>query len=277
MAKLGLGADVLMQLRQGLVMVSMGAFGAVGPWSHFRAYGSTVEHASSMPHVNGHADWPPAMQHIAFGDPIAGLYGAVAALSALHARDRKGGVWIDLSQVECLFQLGAEAIINAQIEGDPQRLGSRSSDVAPRCVAATTDGAIAIAVPDNAAWLALGEALGRTEWVRDPALSTAAGRNARADEIEAAIAAWTATRAAADAAAILQKHGVPAAPVIPVHGLHAEPHLVATETWLFLDRRYVGRHMMASAPYLMEGRRLKVRRPAPVVGEHTDEVLTLIE
>lgn len=276
MAKLGIGAEVLMKLRPGLVMVSMGAFGSVGPWSHFRAYGSTVEHASSMPQVNGHADWPPAMQHIAFGDPIAGLYGAVASLSALHARDSKGGAWIDLSQVECLFQLNAEAIINAQIEGDPPRLGSRSQYIAPRCVVATADGALAIAVQDESAWFGLCEAIGQTDWARDASLNNVAGRHIRAGEIEAAVASWAAVRGTANAAEVLQEHRVPAAPVVPVHGLHADPHLVETDAWIFLERRYVGRHMMASAPYLVEGRRLTVRRPAPLVGEHTDEVLVAL-
>jgi len=276
MQKLGIGPETLLALRPGLVMVSMGAFGAIGPWSHFRAYGSTVEHASGFPQINGHADWPPAMQHVAYGDPIAGIYGAIAALTGLTAREKLGGAWLDLSQVECLFQLNAEAIIGSQFEGDPPRLGSRSRGIAPRCVIAARDAALAVSVTDRTAWLGLCEVLGRTDWAHDASLNTAAGRNARAEEIEAALTNWAETRDATEAAAHLQQNGVPAAPVTPSHGLLTDPHLLATDVWLLLERRYVGLHMMASAPYQMEGKRLTISRPAPVVGEHTDEILAAI-
>jgi crotonobetainyl-CoA:carnitine CoA-transferase CaiB-like acyl-CoA transferase len=279
MDKLGLGADALMALRPGLIMVSMGAFGATGPWSHFRAYGSTVEHASGLPHVNGRADWPPCLQFIAYGDPIAGIYGAAAALSALHGRNHQGGSWIDLSQVECLFQLGASSIIASQTEGDPPRLGSRNLHIAPRCVIATRepDDAVAVAVPDEKTWLGLCAVLGRDDWAADASLRSAAGRNARADEIEGALALWASTQTAAQAADVLQAGGVPAAPVVPTHALPDQPHLLAGDVWAFLERRYVGRHMMANAPYLVDGARLALRRPAPTVGEHTDAVLAELD
>jgi crotonobetainyl-CoA:carnitine CoA-transferase CaiB-like acyl-CoA transferase len=274
MHKLGLGPEALLRLRPGLVMLSMGAFGAIGPWSHFRAYGSTVEHSSGFPHVNGHADWPPAMQHVAYGDPIAGVYGAFAVLSALAAREREGGAWLDLSQVECLFQLNADAIIAAQIEGDPPRLGSRSTRIAPRCVIPCAgDESIAIAVTDLTAWRGLCDVLGRDDWVMDDALDTVAGRNARAYEIESALRAWARELTAADAAAQLQASDVAAAPIVPGHDLPEQPHLTATGVWAFLDRRHIGRHMMIAPPYIMDRHRIELTRAAPTVGEHTEEVL----
>src|SRR6185503_5727169 len=76
--KLGLGIRSQKALRPGVISVSMPAFGNVGPLAGLRAYGSTVEQASGMPFVNGEAHWVPAQQHVAFGDPIAGLYAAAA-------------------------------------------------------------------------------------------------------------------------------------------------------------------------------------------------------
>ncbi|HEY2706804.1 MAG TPA: CoA transferase [Caulobacteraceae bacterium] len=275
MEKLGLSHDVLQALRPGLVMVSMGAFGASGPWSHFRAYGATVEQASGMPQVNGRADWPPALQHGAYGDPVAGVYGAVAALALLNGRHRLGGAWADLAQVECLFQLGAEAIIAAQLEGPPPRQGSRHPHVAPRCVVATLDPdtPLAVSVTSLDEWCALCALLQRPDWAEDPALAAANGRNARADEIEAAIGAWAAVRTSDTAAAELQAAGVPAAPVLGALRLIDHEHLAARGTWMHIVRRHVGRHMMASPPYLIDGHRPPVTRPAPLLGEHTAEVL----
>jgi crotonobetainyl-CoA:carnitine CoA-transferase CaiB-like acyl-CoA transferase len=278
MEKLGLGYDALQAIRPGLIMVSMGAFGATGPWSFFRAYGSTVEQASGMPHANGHAAWPPCLQHGAYGDPVAGIYAAVAALAVLHGRDRLGGAWVDLAQVECLFQLGADAIIAAQIDGDPQRLGSRSSSFAPRCVVTVpspdADEALAVVVTSETEWRNLCLALGRPDWARDPDLASVAGRNARGSEIEAALAGWAAGKDSAEAAATaLQAAGAPAAPVVPTHRLAGQLHLKARGSWTSIERRYVGRQTMAAPPYRIDGVRPPVTRPAPLLGEHTAEVL----
>jgi crotonobetainyl-CoA:carnitine CoA-transferase CaiB-like acyl-CoA transferase len=279
MAKLGLGSDVLSKVRPGLIMVSMGAFGAAGPWRFFRAYGSTVEHASGMPHVNGEAAWPPCLQHGAYGDPVAGVYAAGAALAALHGR-RLGGAWIDLAQVECLFQLGADALIAAQVDGEPARLGSRSLHLAPRCVVATADPEdyVAVTVRGDDDWRGLCGALGRPDWAEDPRMATPAGRNAHASEIEAALALFCARYpSAAEAAAALQTAGAPAAPVVPSHRLTRDPQAMARGTWMSLERRHVGRHIMAAPPYRLNGERPRVSRPAPLLGEHTQEVLAELD
>lgn len=275
MAKLGLSAEVLQAARPGLIMVSMGAFGATGPWSFFRAYGSTVEHASGMPHANGHADWPPCLQHAAYGDPVAGIYAAIAALSVLHGRDRLGGAWVDLAQVECLFQLGADNILAAQTLGDLPRLGNRARGVAPRCVTPTADpeGSLAVAVSTDAQWRALCRVLDRDDWAADPALAGVEGRNRNADKIEAAIAIWAETRTAAEAAETLQQAGAPAAPIVPTHNLTTDPHLAATGCWTFVERKHVGRRITAAAPYHLDGARPQIQRPAPLLGQHTEQVL----
>jgi crotonobetainyl-CoA:carnitine CoA-transferase CaiB-like acyl-CoA transferase len=125
--RLGVGAARLARENPGLIVLSMGAFGSRGPWRGFRAYGSTVEQASGLPFVNGRTDDPPTMQHVAYGDPVSGLYGAVACLAALYpARTMRRGTWIDLGQVECLFQLCADAVIAQSLRPDPlPREGSR--------------------------------------------------------------------------------------------------------------------------------------------------------
>ena len=116
MDRLGLGQSDQRRLHPGIVSISMPPFGRLGPLSGLRAYGSTVEQASGMPFVNGQADWAPCLQHVAYGDPVAGLYAAAAALVALYGRSTLGGAEVDLCQVECLFQLAADAIINQALE-----------------------------------------------------------------------------------------------------------------------------------------------------------------
>src|SRR5204863_2820469 len=126
-----------------------------GPLSGLRAYGSTVEQASGLPFVNGQAHWPPALQHVAYGDPLAGLYAAAAILAALHGRGRLGGCDVDLAQVACLFQFGADAMIAWGLEGDAvARTGVRRARMSPVCVVAAEgeDSWLAVAVDSDAAW-----------------------------------------------------------------------------------------------------------------------------
>ena len=203
MAKLGLAPADQRRLNPAVISMTMPPFGRSGPLAGLRAYGSTVEQACGMPFVNGHDGWGPTHQHVAYGDPVAGLYGAAAALVGLYARERLGGADIELCQVECLFQLGAASSIAEQAARAPlMQTGSRRPDMAPCCVvpALGREGWLAVAVDSDAGWRALATALGRTGLAADPTLAGLAGRKARADELEAAIAAWAADKDPREAA-----------------------------------------------------------------------------
>jgi len=274
--RLGIGPRALTQAVPGLIGISMGAFGASGPWSGFRAYGSTVEQASGLPFINGEADGPPTMQHVAYGDPIGGLYGAIACLIALYGRRHgRASTVIDLGQVECLFQLGADAIIAQSLQtGLLARDGSRHPASALRMVSDTDQAArwIAISAQTVAQWNALAQAIGRGDLV---AASTASlvELQRRADDMEAAVRSWAATRAAGDAVDALQSAGVAAAPVHAAQDLLEDPQLVAAGTWRRAERKYIGLHVVPLAPYRFDGTTPPLRNPAPTLGEHNDAVL----
>ena len=80
--KLNLDYEEIRKANKDIVMLSMPAFGSDGPWASFRAYGSTIEQSSGLPHLNGRPEDPPTMQQVALGDSIAGLNGAAAILTA---------------------------------------------------------------------------------------------------------------------------------------------------------------------------------------------------
>ncbi len=263
--KLGLSAATLAGINPALVYISMGAVGSSGPWSGFRAYGSTTEQASGMPFQHGEAEWPPAMQHTAYGDPIAGLYAAAACLIALHGRDRTGGTTIDLAQVECLFHLAADAIIAQSVTGEaPPRTGSHR-------LAGAWRGCLRGAGPD--AWLAV--EIERPEQMATLAHAIGSAATDPAALIEA-LAAWARNRSPRDAAAVLQTAGVLAGPVVPATDLLTDPHVVATGFYLRCDRRHVGNHVLPQSPYRLDGKRAPIQRPAPTLGEHGAEVLATL-
>jgi crotonobetainyl-CoA:carnitine CoA-transferase CaiB-like acyl-CoA transferase len=278
--KLGLGLAVQRSLSPGIVSVAMPAFGGSGPLAGTRAYGSTVEQASGLPFVNGEESWPPCLQHVAFGDPVAGLYAAAAIAVALSCRDRLGGTAVDLSQVACLFELGADAIIGAQLTGGQlPRTGNRRPEAGWCCVvpAAGPDAWLAVAAGSASARRSLCRVLGRASEGADLADGTAGERARQAAAIEAAVAQWARGRPAAQAAARLQEAGVPAAPVLPGHALGTDPHLTATGVWQIMEREYAGRHSVGAAAFRFDGRRPSLSRPAPTLGQHTAEVLAETE
>ena len=292
--KLGLGQAVQRALRADVISLSMPAFGGAGPLSAVRAYGSTVEQASGLPFVNGEAGWDPCLQHVAIGDPIAGVYAAAAVLTALAGRHRLGGSVVDLSQVACLFQVAADAVIEEQVAGRPvPRTGSRRARCEVWCVPA---GAVpGGAVPGGAGSAGAGPAGGAPtgggsagaegdEWLlvvlpdgsRREALHqllVQAGAPADGPVSEVALASWAVGRPADRSAATLQAAGVPAAPVLRASALGSDPQLAATGFWQALERPHVGRHTSAAPAFRFDGVRPAPRRPAPTLGQHTDEVV----
>ncbi|HXQ12636.1 MAG TPA: CoA transferase [Caulobacteraceae bacterium] len=276
MDKLGFGPADLRRLNPAVMSVTMPPFGGSGPLSGLRAYGSTVEQASGMPFVNGREDWDPCQQHVAYGDPVAGLYAAAAAMVGLYARERLGAGQIEVCQVECLFQLAADAIIAETKSGARRpRTGSRRADMAPCCVVAASgrEAWLAVAVDGDEAWRALARAIERPDLAADAKLATIDRRKAREDEIEAAIGAWAGDRDPREAGAVLQKAGVTASAVVPTHELFADPQLQDCGYWGLQYRRYVEDHFTPQAPFRYDGERPPLVRPAPTLGEHTAEVL----
>jgi crotonobetainyl-CoA:carnitine CoA-transferase CaiB-like acyl-CoA transferase len=242
--RLGLSQAVQRRLAPGLVSLSMPAFGNGGPLTGVRAYGSTVEQASGLPFVNGVDGWSPSLQHVAYGDAVAGIFAVTATLAGLHAQRTSGGADLDLSQVACLFELGADAIIAEQQLGRPlPRTGSQRGRLA-RCEV--------LACRDEDTWVVVA-----------------------ADSTEALprdLSAWARDRDPHQAAAELQAEGIRAAPVVAVHQLGTDPHLVASGFWTTMQRRYVGRHALGAPPFHLDGHRPAPRHPAPTLGEHTEEI-----
>ncbi|MGH6985482.1 MAG: CoA transferase [Caulobacteraceae bacterium] len=281
MDRLGLGPETLNRANPALVYVSMPPFGRTGPLAGLRAYGSTVEQASGLPFVNGREDWPPCLQHVAYGDPVAGLFAAAAALVGLYGRGSLGGAIVDLCQVECLFQLGADAILAEQVQRRPwPRTASRRAEMAPCCVircAGAEEAWLAVAASGEGQWRALLAAIGENELAAEPEFASLAARKAAEDEIETRLAEWAKTRPADEAARRLQEAGVPAGEARGTHSLCGDPHLAVGDYWARQTRRFLGEHLTPRLPFRYDGVRPAIGRPAPVLGEHTAEALAELE
>jgi crotonobetainyl-CoA:carnitine CoA-transferase CaiB-like acyl-CoA transferase len=277
MAQFGLDWPVLRAINPRLVMVSLSGFGASGPLRDCVSYAATVECMAGVAALTGYPGGSPLIQGASIGDPLGGANGALAAVAALHRRERTGeGAWIDLSQVEGVTALLGDQLLDYTINGRvPERRGNRSLDMAPHGVypCLGEDQWIAITAQDDAAWQALCIAIARTDLAADPDLVTVQGRRAHEDEIDAAIAAWTRVRGKGEAMDVFLGAGVAAGAVQDNTETLVEPQLQARGFWQEIQRAVVGRHPHPGMGITVDGSAPPLLRPAPTLGQHSAEVL----
>ena len=277
MEKLGLGYAQAAAARPDIVMLSMSAFGTGNDWSDTRAYGSTLEQGAGLPSFMGFADSPPTMAHLAFGDPVGGLFGCAAALTALISRRRTGqGQYVNLSMVEAMLQFTTPSLLAHQLDADsPVRRGNRHAAMAPHGIypAGGNDRWLAVAIDDAASFAALARLIGRPDWADDASLRELPARRAREDEIDLAISAWSRQQDPQQAAAVLQSAGIAAAPIVHAETLFDVEHFERADFFIDLERAFSGPQRQAGLSIVRDGKRLGARRPAPLLGEHTWEVL----
>jgi crotonobetainyl-CoA:carnitine CoA-transferase CaiB-like acyl-CoA transferase len=271
--KLGLDYTVLSQVKPGLVMLSMPAFGSDNAWSACRGYGSTLEQASGLPTITGFPDDPPTMNQTAYGDPVGGFNAAASLMVALLHKQATGqGQNIDLSQVECMLPLVAPALIEQSATGQtPPRTGNRHPLYVPQgCFPCRgEDQWIAVSITNDKMWQALSSLLNRT----DLADLSASQRRDQQDGLEALIAAWTANQAPDDAMTTLQAQGIAAGIVRTPLSLVEDPHLLARGFWRQPDRPFIGPHWQSSAAFREGPNPYPVRRVAPTLGQDNEAIL----
>ena len=177
MGNLGIAYDDLRKLREDIVLVSMSAYGATGPWSPVPGIGGTIEPSSGMSSVLGYVDGPPLNSGHMYPDPVAGLYGFGAVITALAHRRRTGeGQYVDVSMQEACATFVGDEWMRYQATGiSPARRGNRHPAYAPHGVfrCAGDDQWVALAAPDDAAWAAAARVLGGDE-LGDQRFATAA-------------------------------------------------------------------------------------------------------
>ncbi|HWL79655.1 MAG TPA: CoA transferase [Roseomonas sp.] len=279
MDRLGLGYEEVRRIRPDVIYLSMPMYGEDGPLKNLLGVGMTISAVTGMMSLTGYHDGPPLGPGTHFPDHAANPYhAAFAVLAALRHRRRTGrGMKIDLAQVESTINCVGPAVLEQAITGqEPARVGNRSLEHAPhnvfRCQG--EDRWCAVTVLSDAQWQSLARVIGAEALAADPGLATAAGRLARVDEVEAAVARWTAEREAETVMETLQAQGIPAGVVHDPRSLmERDPQLRHRGYWQRLDHPELKEATYTSPPFRLDGERVALSRP-PLIGEHTDAVLS---
>jgi formyl-CoA transferase len=226
--------------------------------------------------MNGFADREPVLPAFAMADAFAGLYGAVAALTALRAAESGGrGQTIDLSLIEpILAMLGPKAAEYRLTGTTTPRLGSRCMIQAPRDVYRTRDGKyVALSTGTQAMAERLFRAIGQPELNDDPRFRTNADRLAHREEVEAIVAGFIAGRTQAEALAFFEAADVTVGPVCDEADLADDPYLAEREALIEVADDVVGSLPMHNVIPRLSATPGALRRPAPALGEHNLEIL----
>ncbi len=270
----GLSYEDLRQVKPDLIMASSCLFGQTGPLSSLAGYGTMGASLSGFYDMTGWPDREPAGCFGAYTDYISPRFLAAALLAAIDHRERTGeGQYIDVAQAEASIAFLAPAVLDYEVNGRlAPRPGNRHPVMVPHGVFPTVgeDRWIAIACQSDEAWRALAAAAGL-----DPAMATldAGARRAREDELEAALAAWTASQEAFALAEALQAGGVAAHAVQTAADAAADPQLAHRGHYVEVEHADHGTVWVENSRFRLSRTPAAVSRGGPTLGQHTFDVL----
>ncbi|CAM3136121.1 CaiB/BaiF CoA-transferase family protein [Mycobacterium colombiense] len=272
----GLDYDSIVRLNPGVIMVRMPGFGLEGPWRDYVGWALNIEQVSGMSAATGYAEGPPCnLQGPA--DPIAGVHACVALLAALeHRRSTGAGQLIEVAQIEVGAAVTAEPVIEYSLTGSVRpREGNRHRWYAQGVyTTSNADEWVALSVRDDADWLAVLDAIDRSDLCGDPRFANAAARRENHDDFDEVLTSWTCGRTAAEVVATFGRRGVPAERLLPADQMYDVEQLDARGFYQDLDHSITGRHRFPGWPFrISPGPAHQHRTAAPTLGQHNSEVL----
>jgi crotonobetainyl-CoA:carnitine CoA-transferase CaiB-like acyl-CoA transferase len=270
----GLGYEAVRRRRPDVVYVSISGFGQYGPLHERVGYDPLAQAASGFLSLNGSPDGEPVKSPTFLADDLAGLHAAFATLSALRHRDATGeGQHVDVSLLDSMLFQSTGYLTLGAMGADLPRLGNEFRIAAPANTYRCRDGRIMAGVLLDAHWRKLARAIGRPEAADDPRYATALERIARRAEVDGWLAEWAAGLDVEEAVRRLAELGVPAAPVRSYAEASRDPHVAARDMLRSVAQEDGTPAPIVGPPAKLSRTPIDVRRAAPALGEHTEELL----
>lgn len=271
--RLGLGHDALRAINPGLVYVSMSGFGDTGPYAPRRVYDPVIQAVSGFSDTqkNAATGEPQLIQTLAC-DKITAITAAQAITAALYAKARgRGGRLVELNMLDSAIAfLWPDSFYNHAIEGE----FNRSPDFASfYSIRRTRDGFITMLALSDDEFHATCRAIGRPDMIEDPRFRSIGERMQNAKVMTDMISEMVQRYATAEITARLEAEDVPHAVVLKREEVLTNPQVLANGSIGTLDDPRAGRMRMAHAAGRFDGKPMPFRRPAPALGEHTNEIL----
>ncbi|MEM2203671.1 MAG: CoA transferase [Sulfolobales archaeon] len=273
--RLGIGYERLSKINPRIIYCSISGFGQEGPYRDKPGYDLIALAMSGLMDITGEPGRPPVKFGVPIADITTGIMAAVAILAALYHRERTGeGQYIDLSLLDTQILILSHQALNYLATGrDPERLGSAHPSIAPYQALETKDGYIVVGVGNDRLWQVFARAIGREDLLGDPRFASNPDRVRNRAQLVEELEKTFKTRTTREWIEILEKSGIPVAPVNKVSEALGDPHVMHRKMVIELEHPKYGRFKTLGTPLKMSRTPGRVYRPPPLLGEHTVEIL----
>jgi crotonobetainyl-CoA:carnitine CoA-transferase CaiB-like acyl-CoA transferase len=280
LSKYGLDYESLKELNPRLIYCSITGFGQTGPYASRPGYDFMIQGMGGLMSITGERDdlpgGGPQKAGVAVTDLMTGMYSTVGILAALHERSRSGvGQHIDMALLDCQVSMLANQNLNYMTSGvAPKRAGNAHQNLVPYQVFAASDGHLIVAVGNDSQFRNYCGAIGLPELSADPRFATNPQRVKNRAELVPLLAERMATGARDHWLAALEGVGVPAGPINTLDQVYEDPQVLARGMKREMPHPTAGTVPIASSPLKFSDSPVEYRRPPPMLGEHTEQVLS---
>jgi crotonobetainyl-CoA:carnitine CoA-transferase CaiB-like acyl-CoA transferase len=275
-AKLGIDYETLTEANPGLIYASISGFGQTGPSAMRAGYDLIAQGMSGVMSVTGEPGGEPVKCGIPISDLSSGLFCAFAILTAYVSRQETGrGQYIDTSLFEGALALSIWETAELWATGRvPQPLGSAHRLTAPYQALRTRDGHVTVGGNTERLWARLCAAIDRDDLVEDERFATNDARMANRPALEAELEAVLEQRTTGEWLEVLLEAGVPAGPIYDYRQVFEDPHTHARAMMVEMEHPVEGTVRGLGIPFKLSETPGQIRRAAPLLGEHTEEILS---
>jgi formyl-CoA transferase len=297
MDRMGLSWEHIHELNPRLIFGSVKGFNEQSPWADLKVYENVAQCAGGAASTTGFWDGPPTVSAAALGDSNSGMHLLIGLLTALIAREKTGvGQKVSVSMQDAVLNLCRVKLRDQErleavgyLEEYPQYPNGTFTDTVPRSGNAGGGGqpgwvlkckgwqddpnAYIYFTIQEQNWAKTCEAVGKPEWINDPAYTTAKARQPHIFDIFADIEKWLADKTKYEAVDILRKYEVPCAPVLSMKEIAYDPALRASGTVVEVDEELRGKYLTVGSPVKFSDFTPHITG-APLLGEHSEQVLT---
>ena len=277
--RLGVGYERVQAVNERLVYASISGFGQTGPWADRPGFDLIAQAMSGVMSVTGSDEAEPVKAGIPVSDLAAGLYAANGILAALLARQQTGrGQRVETSLFEAALGLSVWEATEYWATGEaPRPLGSAHRLSAPYQALRARDGFLTIAALTTSHWERLCNVLDRPELATDSRFATNADRLANLEELDRELERALAAHTVEEWVELLLAEGVPCGPILDYAQVFAAPHTAARGMVETVDHPVDGPVRTLGIPVKLSETPGNVRRPPPLLGEHTNAVMASLE
>ncbi|BCB60180.1 CoA transferase [Halomonas sp. A020] len=272
----GLGYEALSTINPKLIMVRVSGFGQTGPYRNKPGFGVIGEAMGGLRYLTGHAGEPSVRVGVSIGDSLSALYAVIGTLLALQERQRSGlGQEIDVALYESVFAMMESLLPEFDATGQVREpSGSALPGITPSNAYRTCEGEyVLIAGNGDSIFKRLMGVIGREDLANHPAMAHNDGRSQHANEIDAAIEAWTQTRRRDDILSALDDARVPAGFPYTAADIANDPHYLAREMIQTVTRADGRPLKVPGVLPKLSATPGRLGQGGPSLGAHTDDVL----